>query len=334
MKLPGWSAVLICLGALGCGCGTLPPVAAFASRLPAYHDGDRFVIVGDLQRTSWLEFWREQNDRERELLVAAIAAEGPAWLAITGDLVFDGSSGTKWARFDELTTPWRAAGVPVFGALGNHEYWGGRLGELGFFDRLPIALGRHWYTVAYGPLGVVVLDSNIDVLDASEWAEQLRFYEQALAGFDADPGVRGVLVMFHHPPFTNSTVTSDEDHVQRDLLPPFLRAHKTLVMQCGHVHSYERFARAGKMFVVSGGGGGPRAALDVGEERRHADDLFAGPALRDFNFVTYTLDAGGLSAEVKGMAKGGTVFQTMDRFVLPWPAAGSPSVPAATATTP
>jgi len=107
--------------------------------------------------------------------------------------------------------------------------------------------------------------------------------------------------------------------VQRDLLPAFMAAKKTLAMMTGHVHSYERFARAGKALVVSGGGGGPRARLSTGKDRRHDDDLYKGPALRDFNFVVLTVDEKGIAVEVRGLPKGGTAFSAMDRFFLPFP---------------
>lgn len=300
------------------GCAAPPAPRPFTAPLPPFAEGGRFAVVGDLQRTSLLEFWRESNDAERPLIVGALAAERPAFLAITGDLVFDGSSDGKWADFDALMAPVRDAGIPVVGALGNHEYWGGRAGEAKFFARLPLLEGRRWYTLAWGPLRLVVLDSNLGALPPADGEAQRRWYADTLTALDGDPAVRGVLVMMHHPPYTNSTVTGDEAQVQRDFVPAFLAARKTLAMMCGHVHSYERFARQGKAFVVSGGGGGPRAPLYTGADRRHPDDLYPGPALRDFNFVVITVEAGGLAGEVRGLKKGGRAFSTMDRFFLPF----------------
>ena len=74
---------------------------------------------------------------------------------------------------------------------------------------------------------------------------------------DADPKVRGVLVFTHHPPYTNSTVTKDESHVQQAFVGPFVAAKKTLALLSGHAHGYEHFIEQRKHFVVSGGGGGP-----------------------------------------------------------------------------
>ena len=299
-------------------CAPLPPVRSFAGKIEPFHESGRFAVVGDLQRTSWLEFWRESNDAEREVLARAIPASHPALLAITGDLVFDGSSPAQWALFDATCAPIREAGIPVFAALGNHEYWGGKSGPENFFKRFPHLENKHFYAVAYGPVRLVFLDSNIDELRDGEWEKQRVWYEKTLADFDVDPEVRGVLVLAHHPPYTNSTVTSDEVHVQRVIVPPLVRAKKTLGLLSGHVHSYERFVHEGKMFLVSGGGGGPRARLAEGGDRRHPGDLFVGPPIRSFHFTVFTVTAEGLAAEVMGLSKGGTSVAPMDRFNLPW----------------
>ncbi len=308
--------------ALACGCGRAGgPPPSFSVHTTPYPAGARIVVVGDLQRTApILEVWREQNDRERTQVVEAIAAERPDLMVITGDCVFDGGSDAEWAAFDRLTIPLRAAAIPVVSAFGNHEYWRSRrAAEDHVFPRFPGDGGRHWFVLAVGPLRVVVLDSNQDALGPTDWAAQCAWYEEMLRAFDRDPSVRGVLVSFHHPPFTNSTVTGDGLAVQRFFVPPFAHANKTLAMLNGHVHSYERFVRVGKTFVVSGGGGGPRAALSTGAARRHPDDLYEGRAVRDFNFTVYAVNADAVSAEVRGLEPGATKWKVIDRFELPWP---------------
>jgi hypothetical protein len=314
------SAALIVLGLAACGGAPAAP-RPFAAPLPVYHEGERLVVVGDLQRTApLLELWREQNDAERQIVVRAIADARPDLVAITGDCVFDGGSDAQWQAFDALAAPLRALDVPAIAAFGNHEYWAGRDdAEAHLFPRFPLDSGRHWFVVSLGPLRLVVLDSNRDRLGDADWGMEMVWYERTLAELDADAGVRGVLVLEHHPAYTNSTVTGDEPHVQRFVVPPLLRARKTLGLVTGHVHSYERFERGGKTFVVSGGGGGPRAELLTGADRRHPDDRYAGPALRDFHFTVYTVTGAGVSAEVRGLPKGGTRVAPIDRFTMPWP---------------
>lgn len=281
----------------------------------------RFAVVGDLQRTSRAEFWRESNPVERRRLVAEIAARGPDFVVGLGDLVFQGSSGRDWRAFDALTAPLREAGIPVHPILGNHEYWlGARVALRNFFERFPSLAGRHWHADTYGPVGLVFLDSNERPLGREAWREQEAWLGETLARFDADAAVAGVVVFVHHPPYTNSTVTGDELHVRRAFVPPFAAAKKTIAMISGHVHSYERFLRDGKSFVVAGGGGGPRVRLARGAARRHADDLFEGPELRHFHFLVCTPGASGLDVEVVGLEKGGDTFPPLSRFTLEWPA--------------
>ena len=140
-----------------------------------------------------------------------------------------------------------------------------------------------------------------------------------VARADSDPDVRGTLVLVHHPPYTNSSITSDELHVQRSFVPAFAAARKTLAMLSGHVHSYERYERGGKTFLVTGGGGGPRIRLETGPRQRHADDLFAGPEVRMFHYLLAALTPNGIEVEMKGLPKGEKRFETMDRFRLSWP---------------
>jgi hypothetical protein len=291
----------------------LSPFHAAAAQAPR---GERFALVADLQRTSVLEFWREQNDPERERIVARIAAARPSFVVLVGDLVFHGASEAQWAAFDRLTEP--LAQVPCYGVLGNHEFWG--LGDhLGrFFQRFPHQHPQRWSVLRRGPLWLVLLDSNPGSLSAAQWAEQQRWFREALAEADREPSVRGVLVLVHHPPWTNSVVAGDDMAVQRAFLPWFLTAKKTLAMVSGHAHTYERFQVGGRTLLVCGGGGGPRHRLLQGARRRHPGDHFQGPSLRDFHFLLGEVTAEGVVFRVEGLPKGASAFYTMETVRLPW----------------
>ncbi len=317
-------AALLLLGGFGVlplACAPGPVAVPLTRRLPA--EEASFAAVGDLQRTSALEFWRESNDAERERVVRELVHARPGFVVSLGDLVFDGASERHWGRLDALLAPLREADVPVLPVLGNHEYWGtNSRGLKNYFQRFPVLEGRRWYCLAQGRLGLVFLDSNFDELGDAQRRAQLAWLDATLSAFEEDPSVRGVLLLAHHPPYTNSTVTGDEHDVQEHLVPRVHRFRKVLGYVSGHVHSYERFMHEGKLFLVSGGGGGPRAKLATGEDRRHPDDLYAGPALRSFHFLLFHPGPEGLSVDVRGLPKGGEAFSTVDHFTLPWPEPG------------
>jgi hypothetical protein len=311
-------ASLVIVAASCSACRRTPHPASQGGEI-RFADGSSFAVAADLQRdTSWHQMLNpgETNDAERRLIIGEIAKRKPGFVAIAGDLVGDGSSAGHWADFDDLVRPLRDAKIGVIAAFGNHEYWLlGRRNEDRFFERFPVLAGRHWYSVACGVLSLIVLDSNMDVLTASEWHEQKTWLERTLEGLDGDARVRGVIVILHHPPYTNSTVTGDEAHVQAAFVPPFERSRKTMAMISGHVHSYERFVHDAKTFIVSGGGGIPRVTLLEGEKRRHPDDRYSGPAVRGYHFLAFTVRPAGIDVQVVEVSPP----SVMDAFTLRWP---------------
>jgi 3',5'-cyclic AMP phosphodiesterase CpdA len=282
-----------------------------------YNKG-RFAIIGDVQPTSKVEFWRKSNAQERVQLIQQITMEVPDFLAIVGDLVFCGSSAANWTAFDTLATPLYNACVPVFPLLGNHDYGIVRQAALRyFFTRFPHLERCHWFSRTYGPLGLIFLDSNARRLPVTQWRKQIRWYKQELQRFEQRPDIRGVLVLLHHPPYTNSVLVSDNLAVQRAFVPLFMQARKTMAMISGHVHSYERFTRAEKTFLVTGGGGA-RSKVYTDWRRRHFDDCFDGPPLRGFHFLLLTPLSTRLEIEMRGLQQCHGGFETLDYLAIPW----------------
>jgi hypothetical protein len=307
--------------------GLAAVLAAAAPATPSYRDlgsdqagTEPFAVVGDTQESMLWEtlVGRESNPAERQQLFAQLEAVRPAFLVIAGDLTSVGSSDRPWRYFDGLTAGLRALDVPILPVLGNHDYWGGNSAALRSFTARFAQFGRsHWYARRYGALALVFLDANHDDLGTDAWQRQHQWFTQTLNDLDRDSTVRGVLVIDHQPPYTNGTTTHDDHHVQQDIVPAFVGASKTLALISGHTHAYEHFVEQGKHFVVSGGGGGPRVKLRIGDQARHLD-LFSGPSPRPFHFLWITPEAHGLQVEVRGFNKGDAELRTIDRFVLAW----------------
>ena len=304
----------------------LPPPAKFATQP---RDGDHFCILGDVRRPHPAAFWMRSNDAERDRLVQAVAKERPAFVAMTGDFVFYGSSAAQWAKFDRTFAPLRRAGIGLLPALGNHEFIGADADGLNnYFARFP-GLGRQrWYRRDFRGLALLVLDSNHGSMSGAAWRAQRAWFARHLSRAEQDPRVRAVLVFLHHPPYTNSRTHADAGRVHRDLVPLFFRSPKTLALVAGHVHSYERFVRHGKTFLNSGGGGARQTRLYSGNRRRHMDDKYPGDARRPLHYVSVRFTDGGLSLTVKGLHRGAGKLHLMERFFWAWPARKPKTIPA------
>jgi hypothetical protein len=183
------------------------------------------------------------------------------------------------------------------------------------YARFPSLRQSHWQVLVFRGLALVLLDSNRDSVEQELWEAQLAWFRRTLQDLDADDDVRGVLVLLHHPPFSNSTVTGDTPFVQSDLVPDFLAADKTLAMISGHTHAYEHFVSRGRHYIVSGGGGGPRVTLLDGRSARHRD-LFHGPSPRPFHYLVVEPGRTGVRVSVRGFDKGQNELRTLETFEL------------------
>jgi hypothetical protein len=111
-------------------------------------------------------------------------------------------------------------------------------------------------------------------------------------------------------------VTGDEPDVQLAFVPAYFRSNKCLAMISGHAHTYERFRKYGKTFIVSGGGGGPRVGLHDGIDFHK--DLYTGSSPRPFHFLMLSRTPFGLTITVRGLKKGEKKFFTMEEINLPY----------------
>jgi hypothetical protein len=217
-----------------------------------------FVVYGDTRFTQ-----REQvaNATARRALVERIAGENPAAIFVGGDLVYEGDDPDDYATYRSESAEWAKRKIPVFPALGNHEFrecrprhddspclenWWGTFGSLRPY---------RWYSAAVGDsLLALVLDSDSPLKPGSK---QRMWLERQIGDAAADPQVRFILLVLHYPPVRDPIFPRgrDEGEIERYLAAtaPGLRAR--VIVVGSHVHNYERFERDGVAYVVSGGGG-------------------------------------------------------------------------------
>jgi hypothetical protein len=299
------------------------PAPSPAPSACAWSDGiqpQTITIVGDVQRTGMAEqviLSRPQNDSEREMILNAIGEERPDMVLMLGDQVFAGGDDGDWSYFDRIMGKINGARIPVRAMLGNHDLMG-LADEVrvsrpifgssvsaadrarcvhNFCERFPHQKDEVHGLTRLGSIALVTLDSNFDQLTAADIRKQADRYKDWLSELDRDPSVKGVIVASHHPPYTNSDLPVSQDIA--DLFArPFLAARKTRLYLSGHVHSYERFVAGDKMFVVSGGGGGPRRLIDTSADRPYHNDAYRIGTLRPFHYMRLTVKDDSLSTEV------------------------------------
>jgi len=308
------------LGLMSVGLPGLLERVAAAPVLPVPDDAtpDRIVVVGDLQRTTLVErmfLSRQQNDVVRQKVIVAMAAENPDAMLLLGDMVSTGEDERDWKYFDALMTEITKSRIPVYAALGNHDYGLIKRGASALqlcYRRFPRCQNRP-DIVKLGALGLITVDSNFDQMIPAVVKEQSKLYREALEKFDADPSVRGVIVASHHPPYTNSSLGPNQGVIDQFAVP-FMAARKTRLFFSGHVHSYERFRSGDKMFVVSGGGGGPRRSVLTTPDRLFLNDEYQIGKLRPFHYIRLLVTTTAIESQV--MMYVDDRFMVGDRFVV------------------
>src|SRR5256884_1284445 len=143
--------------------------------------------------------FRSGSAAARRALVGRIARENPAAILIGGDLVYEGSNPQDYDTYKSETIEWARRKIPVFPALGNHEF-NGCNGDAApclenwwtAFGALPLRPYR-WYSVSIGSTVLaVVLDSDAPLKPGSEQREWL---ERQIS--TADPHVKFILIVLH-----------------------------------------------------------------------------------------------------------------------------------------
>ena len=215
-----------------------------------------FIAYGD---TRFTQRDGVANAIARRALVARMALENPAAIFIGGDLVYEGSSPEDYETYKNETAAWSQAKIPIFPALGNHEFQGCDQDVSPCLENWWTAAAPsrvrsfRWYSVTVGPkVLVLVLDSDSSHKPGSE---QRSWFEQQIT--HTGSRVEFVLVVLHYPPVRDPIFPrgKDEKEIARYLSKHTRSLHGRIVVVGSHIHNYERFRRDDSTYLVSGGGG-------------------------------------------------------------------------------
>ncbi len=286
---------------LGGGITGIFAAASAPSLLSDSSDAERTIIV--LSDTQAPLFWetlilpRTRNDEARQKILELVLQEpDPAAVFHLGDTVARASEEKDWKPIDDFLVRLRARDIPVYGAMGNHEYLETSAeGAARFRTRFP-EFPQSWFSVRISPLAFIILNSNFGELSAPARAGQKTYYEDRMAALENDPEVKGIVVCAHHPPYTNSKMVSGSIDLDRDFVPLFLDSRKAKLFLSGHSHAAEHFIEKGKPFLVLGGGGGLLHPLRLGREARHEDHFPLRTKRRWFHYLRLQTNGDGWKA--------------------------------------
>jgi len=186
----------------------------------------------------------------------------------TGDVAY--SSGT-YAEFEQRFFPYYSSWLrmrAIFPVIGNHDDITGSatpyrtlfvLPRDGASPAFPNNAER-FYSVDYGPVHLIALDTEAAFQSPARRAEQLAWLEADLQASQAQPWR---IAFFHRPPFSAGGEHGSDLTVRQAFVPLFERYGVELVLN-GHEHDYERTvqwkestdpASQAVVYVVTGGGG-------------------------------------------------------------------------------
>ena len=233
------------------------------------------------------------NPKVRRWLVDKIAQEHPDALLISGDLPYNGASTNDYDVFRSETAPWRAAALRVYPALGNHELNGGEfLGLRNWWAEFPTLNHRRWYSVQFGKVYVIALDSDTDLTPGTR--QQLWLADQ-FAHLPRE--TQFVMIELHHPPVADTLVPqlhlvrTNESALAIYLNSIAPKLHARLIVIAGHIHNYERFQQGNVTYLVDGGGGAKPYPVT-----RDPEDLYKNPPAVNYNYIRFHFDGTTLSA--------------------------------------
>ena len=274
------------------------------------------IAYGDTRFTNPADYL-DANPEARQALVRKIADEKPSVLLINGDLPYHGGDANDYVEYQRETQPWRQEGIRIFPALGNHELYhprdqnGCNTCLENWWNTFPELRGRHWYSVRFGEVYIITLDSNLELTPGSE---QSQWLAEQLNGLPKD--VLYVFISLHYPPIadpvhlsTSHNARPNEQALAQQLEEAARRITAKIIVIAGHIHNYERFQRGGVDYLVSGGGGARPYKVD-----RSPMDLYQDTAFPVFHYVKFIPDGHKLRATMYRLDNGG--FVAADRFTV------------------
>lgn len=281
-------------------------------------DSTRTVLfLSDTQQPLLIETLRlrsTNNEAATDTLFSAIARHPSAEaLFHLGDFTAVGMFDACWRPFDAFQKSLR---FPLYPVLGNHDYYVFPFLSMKQFRMRFPTFTSSWYATVIGNAAFITLNSNFSHLSDDEELAQRAWYRDKLSDYQRDTAVHAIVVVCHHPPFTNSTIVDASREVRDDFVGPFMLTGKCRVFISGHAHAYEHFNHKGKDFLVIGGGGGLLHPLRTEAEQLYTDICPDKTSPRVFHFLECRIQPSSLQFTVHKLHQDLSGFDLADPFTI------------------
>lgn len=247
----------------------------------------RFLVIGDSRPGSVIAHRQVVNQM----------AKHPADLYVhLGDFVNGGANIPEWIEFFSIQSPLLYK-MPMIPVIGNHDLSEEQIFSKIFLSHTSVPPETRYFTVDYGRIVFIVLDSNNGIAKDSQ---QYEFLVNELKAAKAR-NVDHIFVTLHHPLWSSSIKHGNNEALQETLAPLFSEYAVSAVFS-GHDHNYERIRpQNGVHYFVSGGAGSPLRAV------RPSPD--SAVALVSFHFLEVNVDGKELS--VNAVDQNGNIIDSV-----------------------
>ncbi|MBC8488639.1 MAG: metallophosphoesterase [Bacteroidetes bacterium] len=205
-----------------------------------------FVVFGDTQQGYGVY---------SKLVTHMISFEPCPQLAVCcGDIMLRAGNEVEWLNFWRYSKPLTDK-MPVFLVRGNHE-GNDPASEEVLREQMNIAGNNFYYSYSVNDCYFIFLDSEIKGEEGSIVNDQLRWLNNQLDSVSLETIVNHIFIFLHRPIFPQGFHQNSHPNNNDELHEIFLEHPKIKIVFAGHEHMFNRLAKDGLTYIISGGAGG------------------------------------------------------------------------------
>jgi len=241
----------------------------------------------------------------------------PELVLHTGDMVCQGGRYEEWEPFNQSIAPVWDAGIPFYGAIGNHEKYldkGVFENYTRFFDYSAVidtpGENERWYSLDYEGVHFISLNTE-EYFASGEFICSTDQMDWLLFDLSTTQTEDIIVVMFHRPCYSvtlGSPYREAEAVTIQDAFHDLFIQYDVDVVFNGHNHYYYRTLRNSIYYVTTGGGGAPPAHIDTTCSTWQEGDV----GYTEYHFCNVMINSTNIVVDVRTLNGSSLDFFTID----------------------